>query len=234
MNMSTSRPRHRAATFLVVGCPTVVLGATGCGGEGNCYNPPDANARLGPVLIRYAHIAELPDGPREKGDDAPLYTWFFNQGQDTDRLLGAETTVARSVDIVDANGAVRGPVELPSGKLVTLDKGHAHLLLRDLSQQIRGGDHVWITLRFERAGEIALQVRSQIPTYVDGDATDAPGLTSPLTGMTTALERWAQGSGKRATAHAAKQVLDHCSFPGRRVDQGPRARTAPRTRKPNR
>ncbi|MCC9708451.1 copper chaperone PCu(A)C [Streptomyces sp. MNU76] len=181
MNMSlrTSRPWRRAVAFLVVGCLAVVVGATGCGSDGGDYNPPGANARVGPVLIRYAHIAEPPDGPWEKGDDAPFYVWFFNQGQESDRLLGAETTVARSVDIVDADGAVRGPVALPTGKLVELEKGRAHLLLRDLRQQIRGGDYVWITLRFERAGEIALQVHSQIPTYVDDDATDAPGLTSP-------------------------------------------------------
>jgi copper(I)-binding protein len=130
-------------------------------------------------LIRYAHVAEPSDGPWETGEDAPFYVCFFNQGQETHRLLGAETAVARSVDIVDANGAVRGPIALPTGKLVELEKGRAHLLLRDLRQQIRGGDYVWITLRFERVGEIALQVHSQIPTYVDDDATDAPGLTSP-------------------------------------------------------
>ncbi|CAL9320519.1 hypothetical protein SUDANB148_06161 [Streptomyces sp. SudanB148_2056] len=181
MNMSlrTSRPWRSPVAFLVVGCLAVLLGATGCGSDGGDYNPPGANARVGPVLIRYAHIAEPPDGPWEQGDDAPFYVWFFNQGQEPDRLLGAETTVARSVDIVDADGAVRGPVVLPTGKLVELEKGHAHLLLRDLRQQIRGGDYVWVTLRFERAGEIALQVHSQVPTYVDEDATDAPGLTSP-------------------------------------------------------
>ncbi|MEU0340475.1 copper chaperone PCu(A)C [Streptomyces bobili] len=162
-----------------MGCLAAVWGTTGCGADGNDYNPPGANARVGPVLIRYAHIAEPPDGPWGTGDDAPLYVWLFNQGQHTDKLLGAETTVARSVDIVTADGAVQGPVALPTGKLVELEKGRAHLLLRDLRQQIRGGDYVWITLRFERAGEIALQVHSQIPTYVDDDATDAPGLTSP-------------------------------------------------------
>ncbi|MER5213590.1 copper chaperone PCu(A)C [Streptomyces sp. NPDC002838] len=175
----TSGPWRRAVVFLVVGCLAAMWGATGCGSTENEYNPPGANARVGPVLIRYAHIAEPPDGPWEPGDDAPFYLWLFNQGQRKDRLLGAETAVARSVDIVSADGTVRGPVALPTGNLVELEKGRAHLLLRDLRQQIRGGDFVWITLRFERAGEIALQVHSQIPTYVDDDATDAPGLTSP-------------------------------------------------------
>ncbi|ELS50876.1 hypothetical protein STVIR_8151 [Streptomyces viridochromogenes Tue57] len=156
------------------------LGTAGCAGDdGITHNPPGANARIGPVLIRYAHLAEPPDGPWEPGDDTPFYLWLFNQGQRADRLLGAETTIARSVDIVSADGAVRGPVRLPPGRLVELEKGRTHLLLRGLRQQIRGGDYVWITLRFERAGEIALQVHSQIPTYVDDEATAEPGLTSP-------------------------------------------------------
>ncbi|WP_235193067.1 copper chaperone PCu(A)C [Streptomyces viridochromogenes] len=160
----------------------MVWGATGCGTNGNDYNPPGANARVGPVLIRYAHIAEPPDGPWQSGDDAPLYLWLFNQGERPDRLLGAETEIARSVDVVDADGTARGPVELPTGKLVELEKGRTHLVLNDLRQRVRGGDFVWVTLRFERAGEIALQVQSQIPTYVDDDVTGVPGLTSPSPG----------------------------------------------------
>ncbi|WAX76634.1 copper chaperone PCu(A)C [Streptomyces sp. KMM 9044] len=154
-------------------------GTTGCGNDEGEYNSPGANARVGPVLIRDAHIAEpSPDGPWDPGDDAPFYLWLFNQGQSADRLLGAETTVARSVDIVSVDGTVRGPAEVPTGKPVELGEGRVHLLLRDLRQQIRGGDYAWITLRFERAGEVALRVHSPVPAYVD-DATDAPGLPSP-------------------------------------------------------
>ncbi|WP_167746133.1 copper chaperone PCu(A)C [Streptomyces wuyuanensis] len=60
-----------------------------------------------------------------------------------------------------------------------MEEGRVHLMLRGLRRQIRGGDFVWITQRFERAGEIALQVHSQIPTYVHDNVTGVPGLTSP-------------------------------------------------------
>ncbi|GAA2498365.1 copper chaperone PCu(A)C [Streptomyces gobitricini] len=156
--------------------------AAGCGSTQGEYNPPGANARIGSVLIRYAHIAEPPDGPWEPGDDAPLYMWLFNQGERPDRLLGAETTVARSVDIVTAEGSTRGPVEVPVGKPVELSKEQPHLLLRGLREQLRGGDYAWVTLRFQHAGEVALQVHAQLPTYVDEDVTKAPGLTSPSPG----------------------------------------------------
>lgn len=170
---------RRTVAALLAGCLAAV-GMTGCFGDADItHNPPGANVRVGPVLIRYAHIAEPPDGPWEPGDDAPFYLWLFNQGQRADRLLGAETTAAQSVDIVTADGTVRGPLNVPTGQLLELERGRVHLVLRDLRQQIRGGDYVWITLRFERAGEIALQVHSQIPTYVDDEATAEPGLTSP-------------------------------------------------------
>ncbi|MEG3627270.1 copper chaperone PCu(A)C [Streptomyces poriticola] len=176
-----SKPWRRAVGFVVAGCLAVMLGATGCASEAE-YDPPGANARIGSVLIRYAHIAEPPDGPWQQGDDVPFYLWLYNQGDSADRLIGAETTVARSVDIVNADDAGRGPVNLPPGRVVELQEGGAHLLLRGLLQEIGGGDYLWITLRFERAGEIALQVHSQVPTYVDDEATDAPGLTSPSPG----------------------------------------------------
>jgi copper(I)-binding protein len=163
----------------VAGC---LLAATGCGATQDEYNPPGANARIGSMLIRYAHIAEPAepaDGPWEPGDDAPLYVWLFNQGQRSGRLPGAETTIARSVDIVTAAGDTRGPVDVPTGKLLALNDGQPHLLLRGLREQLRGDDFAWATLRFERAGEVALQVHAQLPTYEEKDATKAPGLTPP-------------------------------------------------------
>lgn len=68
------------------GCLAAV-GMAGCAGDDEItHNPPGANTRVGPVLIRYAHIAEPPDGPWEPGDDAPFSLLLFNQGQRGDKL----------------------------------------------------------------------------------------------------------------------------------------------------
>lgn len=88
------------------------MAAVGCDSTQDEYNPPGTNARIGSMLILYAHIAP-PTGPAKWGDDAPLCVWLFNQGQRPDRLLGAKTTRARSVDIVTAEGSTRGPVDVP-------------------------------------------------------------------------------------------------------------------------
>ncbi|WP_279626768.1 hypothetical protein [Streptomyces flavidovirens] len=36
-----------------------------------------------------------------------------------------------------------------------------------------------MTLRFQQAGEVALQVHAELSTYVEEDITKAPGLASP-------------------------------------------------------
>ncbi|MCX2924441.1 copper chaperone PCu(A)C [Streptomyces sp. NEAU-W12] len=169
----------RRTAYALVSCCLAATMLAGCTTHEGEYNPPGANARVGNMLIRYAHISEPPNGPWEIGDDAPLYVWLYNEGPTADRLLGAETTIARSVDIVTGDGAERGPVEVPPEKLVKLEEDRPHLLLRGLKEEMRGGDYAWVTLRFEQAGEVALQMHAQLPTYVDEDATDAPGLTSP-------------------------------------------------------
>ncbi|MEI7032251.1 copper chaperone PCu(A)C [Streptomyces pratensis] len=181
-----SRPclgrRLRRAAYALTCCGLLATMLAGCDSTSGEYNPPGANVRIGSMLIRYAHISEPPNGPWEAGDDAPLYVWLYNEGATADRLLGGETTIARSVDVVTGEGAPRGPVAVPPGKLVALEEGRPHLLLRGLKERMRGGDYAWVTLRFERAGDVALQMHAQAPTYVDEDATDHPGLTPPSPG----------------------------------------------------
>ncbi|WP_254712206.1 copper chaperone PCu(A)C [Streptomyces sp. TRM64462] len=173
---NVSHRLRRVAYGLVAGC--LMAGVlSGCGATQGEFNPPGANARVDSMLIRYAHIAEPPDGAWEAGADAPVYVWLYNEARTGDRLIGAETTIARSVDVVSADGSARGPLPVPPGTLVELEEGRPHLVLRGLKEQLRGGDYAWVTLRFERAGEVALQMHAQLPTYEE--ATRTPGLTPP-------------------------------------------------------
>ncbi|WP_238153717.1 copper chaperone PCu(A)C [Streptomyces xinghaiensis] len=177
-------PRHRGDRLrgtarVLVGCCLAVMTLAGCDSPQFQHNSPGANVRAGAMLIRYAHIAEPPDGPWKPGDDAPLYVWLYNEGRTVDRLLGGETRAARSVEIVTADGSPRGPVEVPPRTLVELEDDRPHLLLRGLGKEVRGGDYVRVTLRFERAGAVTFQVHAQLPTYVDEEATGTPASPSP-------------------------------------------------------
>ncbi|WP_236243464.1 copper chaperone PCu(A)C [Streptomyces sp. CC228A] len=167
---------RRAACGLVSGCLAAAV-LVGCDSTSGEYHPPGAHARVGAMLIRYAHMAEPPNGPWEVGADVPVHLWLYNEAQTADRLLGGATTIAESVDIVTADGSPRGALDVPPRQLVELSEGQPHLLLRGVKEELRGGDYAWVTLRFERAGEVALQMHAQTPTYVDEDAT--PGLTPP-------------------------------------------------------
>lgn len=68
------------------------------------WDAPGQNARVGDIMIRYAHVAEPRGRPWQPGSDVPAYVWLYNKGGEADRLVGADTPNAASVDIVDSDG----------------------------------------------------------------------------------------------------------------------------------
>ncbi|MDG9701514.1 copper chaperone PCu(A)C [Streptomyces sp. DH37] len=160
----------------------LALAAAGCGdtddrGEiagGGEVDSPGANAGIGSVLVRYAHLAEPTDGPWETGSDVPLYAQLYDQEPPADRLVSAESPAAESVGIVGQGGeAVEGGVKLTPDTSVGLEEGGTYLVLRDVRQEIRGGDFVWVTFHFEDAGALSMQVPAQPPT-VDEESSPPP------------------------------------------------------------
>ncbi|MFF8973562.1 copper chaperone PCu(A)C [Streptomyces sp. NPDC014995] len=166
-----------AALFVLRGrCPlaaaalALAVTAGACGADDDFSLPewdaPGQNARVGDIMIRYAHVAEPRGRPWQPGSDVPAYVWLYNKGGEADRLLGADTPNAASVDIVDSDGKrLTDGVELPANQLVQLEPGKTHLMLRDVREVIRGGDFMKFTLRFEDAGSITFNIQSQIPAY---------------------------------------------------------------------
>ncbi|WP_307704516.1 copper chaperone PCu(A)C [Streptomyces sp. V1I6] len=111
-------------------------------------------------------MAEPRGKPWQAGDDVPAYVWLSNKGGEDDRLVVASTPNAASVDIVNADGKLLPEgMDLPANKLVELEPGQTHMVLRDVHQQIRGGDFMKFTMRFENAGSITFNIQSQIPAY---------------------------------------------------------------------
>ena len=92
-----------------------------------------------------------------------------NRGAAADRLLSASSPDARAVElhtmIRDGDVMRMRPVasiEVPAGQTVALRPGGLHLMLIGLSQPLREGESVPVTLRFERAGpvQVALSVQA--------------------------------------------------------------------------
>lgn len=166
--------RTRARNGLAAGALAVALAllGSGCGADDDFSLPdwdaPGQNTRVGDLMIRYAHLAEPTGGPWQPGDDVPAYVWLYNKSGGADRLVGASSPMAASVDIVDADGKpLPDGVELPKNDLVELEPGRNHLLLRDVREVIRGGDATEITLRFEDAGSTTFVIQAQPPVYDD-------------------------------------------------------------------
>jgi copper(I)-binding protein len=101
-----------------------------------------------------------------------VYVLIENQGNQADRLVGASSAAAKTVEVhesyMDANGTmgmrpVEGGLEIPAGSKVELKPGGYHIMLIDLVNPLEVGSKITVTLKFEKSGEITLEaeIRAQ-------------------------------------------------------------------------
>ena len=94
------------------------------------------------------------------------YLVIENTSAEDDRLLGAVSPVAARTELhrtVIEDGIARmrparDGVALPAGTTVELAPGGYHFMLIDLGAALTAGTHVPLTLHFERAGEITVEL----------------------------------------------------------------------------
>lgn len=106
-----------------------------------------------------------------------VYLTVTNTGEEDDALVGGETDRAERIEIHEmmvADGTARmqpvdGPLPIPAGETVVLEPGGLHLMLVNLTADNRDGDVYEVTLEFERAGEVTLEV----PVKLDADSEPA-------------------------------------------------------------
>lgn len=114
-------------------------------------------------------IAVLQAWTRAVGATAPTaagYLTLRNRGATPDRLVSAETPAARAVEIHEQrreDGVMRmrplpDGVPVRSGETVTLGPGGTHLMLVGPTRALARGERVPLTLRFERAGEVHVEL----------------------------------------------------------------------------
>jgi copper(I)-binding protein len=106
-----------------------------------------------------------------------VYLTLTNQGEGDDTLLKVETDAAQAAELhetqIDAEGVMRmRPLDrlpLPAGAPVTLEPGGKHIMLLDLDEGIVQGDTIRLTLNFEKAGAITIDV--PVETSLTGEAS---------------------------------------------------------------
>jgi copper(I)-binding protein len=91
-----------------------------------------------------------------------------NSGVRPDRLLSAETPVAKRVEmhVTQRDGEVMKmrqvqSFEVPARERYEMRPGGSHLMLVDIVRPLKKGERFPMKLRFERAGEIDVQVEVQ-------------------------------------------------------------------------
>ena len=150
-----------------------VLGAL-LGGLGVAAQAHDF--KLGALRIDHPYAVPTPPGART---GAAYLRTLRNTGDQADRLIGASTPAAGTVEIhrsvVDAGHVMRmraiDGIDLPPrSELKLRHGGEYHLMLIDLKASLKNGDRFPMTLRFQKAGEREVMVWVQQPR----DATAAP------------------------------------------------------------
>lgn len=89
-----------------------------------------------------------------------------NHGATDDRLISASSPVAGRVELHDMSikdGVMvmrekEGGIEIPAGQSVALQPGGLHIMFMELKGGFKAGAHVPVTLTFEKAGEIQLDL----------------------------------------------------------------------------
>ena len=103
-----------------------------------------------------------------QGGTGGAFLTIRNTGPQADRLVAASTPLARSTEVHETvrEGEVMRmrpvpAIEVPAGGSVTLRPGGAHVMLVGLAEALRPGGTVPMTLTFERAGAVEVQVSVQ-------------------------------------------------------------------------
>ena len=157
---------------LWVGLAPLVL-IPGCGSD-------RGSAEAVGLEVSRVYVAEPATGER-----TALYFTITNTGDADDELLAVTTTAAGVAEIhrtVDDDGTMRmenvSSVTIPAGASVHMEPGGYHVMLMELKEHLWAGDHIDVTLRFRRLGEVAVRPKvvpySELETLLDasldGDA----------------------------------------------------------------
>ncbi|CAK0764602.1 periplasmic copper chaperone A [Azospirillaceae bacterium] len=121
-------------------------------------------AKVGAIVIKNPWSRET----AASMSTAVAYMILQNEGKDADRLLSGATPVADRVEIhthVDDNGVMKmrqiPNVELAPGSVTTFAPGGLHVMLFGVKAPLKKGVNFPLTLTFEKAGAVTLDVAVQ-------------------------------------------------------------------------
>jgi periplasmic copper chaperone A len=121
-----------------------------------------AGAAFSQVQVENAWTRATPPGSKIGAG----YMTLRNTSATPDRLVGASSPAARKVEphvtVRDGDISRMRPAagyDIPANGTFELDPGGAHLMLFDLKAPLKEGDKVPVTLRFQRSGEVKVEMQ---------------------------------------------------------------------------
>jgi copper(I)-binding protein len=129
------------------------------------------------------------------GTGAAFFT-VTNNGAEDDRLVAAASDVAAAVEIHEMamkDGTMQmsplmDGLPIPAGETVVLEPGGYHIMLIGLKQDLKAGETFKMTVTFEKAGEVELEV----PIFATKNAATAAELPSVTAGDLVIEKIWAR------------------------------------------
>lgn len=128
---------------------TLILTACGAGSTGPQISVEDPWARSVPAA----------------GGNGAVFFQLVNTGNEADQLVGGESPAAGTVEVHQTKmeeGVMKMEhipgLEVPAKGEVLLKPGGYHVMLIDVTQPLAPGDTLPITLRFEKSGEMKMDV----------------------------------------------------------------------------
>jgi hypothetical protein len=141
------------------------------------------DVKAGDLVISQPWSRATPAGAKV----ASGYLTIANKGTAPDRLLGGSSEAATKVDVHEmaSNGGVMtmraldDGLALAPGATVTLAPGGFHLMLSDVKKPLKQGDSLPITLKFEKAGDVAVTF-NVMSVGAKGPDTNAKPVMAPM------------------------------------------------------
>ncbi|MFP4004365.1 MAG: copper chaperone PCu(A)C [Alphaproteobacteria bacterium] len=122
---------------------------------------PAACAQAGELQVVGGWVTE----PIGNVQNSAAYFTVENKTGEADRLTAASTSVAARAELhthITEDGVMQmrklSHVEIPAGQNVRFKPGGLHVMLLDLKQPLKAGERVPLTLTFEKAGEVTVEL----------------------------------------------------------------------------
>ena len=128
------------------------------------FSAPSAHAHsahIGALEIHHPWIAPTSAATRT----GSVMAWIENNGDQADRIISASTPIAETALVQDGQG--QAGIDLPAKKTVKFALDGARIILQGLTRTLDEYDTFKLTLVFERAGPLTLEV------HVDDKASSA-------------------------------------------------------------